>query len=267
MEGHRRPGGQDTAPDRPVAPDVDLGHDVVRPVVAAALGLLPFVLFAGASSTTTVNGEVVQDSRFNMLGLVLAIAGLVMAWRALVARGGQRRLRSALASVAGVICLVQLPHSAGLIDLGDVWPFGDGDDAGDAAFGITYEGLNAETEQMALNFAENLSRDELHADIVNRYSSMLIDVVWHQIYADTCHDGEYQVDVTVLRDVPEFLTSGDIDRIDDAVERNKPVVAFECDPQRSDYNMVERAEKVLQQREILDIEIDGYLARFGDGGS
>jgi hypothetical protein len=41
----------------------------LRPLVAAVLGALPFLVFVGTSQTSTVNGETVLDSQFNILGL------------------------------------------------------------------------------------------------------------------------------------------------------------------------------------------------------
>ena len=85
-------------------------------LIASVLGLLPFVMFVGASNTTTINGEVVQESHLNILGLVLSAIGLAMAVRGL--RSTPQAQRSApglaLAVVAIVICIVQIGASAGL---------------------------------------------------------------------------------------------------------------------------------------------------------
>lgn len=86
------------------------------PLIILILGLLPFWLFIGGSSTTTVNGEVVQDSSFNLAGLILGLIGAGMALSALrdpIARQDQPRL--ALIVAAGALCVYQLVRSVGIL--------------------------------------------------------------------------------------------------------------------------------------------------------
>src|SRR5690606_1638888 len=87
------------------------------PLIILALGIVPFWLFVGSTSTTTVNGQVVSDHRFNIAGLVLGLIGAGMALRALRegARGDGRRL--GLIVAAGIVCLLQVAHSVGVITL------------------------------------------------------------------------------------------------------------------------------------------------------
>ncbi len=87
------------------------------PLIILALGIVPFWLFIGTSSSTTVNGQVVSDHRFNIAGLVLGLVGVAMAFRAL--REGARGdgLRLGLIVAAGVVCLLQIAHSVGLVTL------------------------------------------------------------------------------------------------------------------------------------------------------
>jgi hypothetical protein len=51
----------------------------VRPLVAVVLGALLFVVFVGTSQATVVKGQPEPDSRLNILGLVLAVAGIAVA--------------------------------------------------------------------------------------------------------------------------------------------------------------------------------------------
>jgi hypothetical protein len=88
-----------------------------QPAIALLLGVLPFWLFVGASSSTTINGQVVQQSHFNVLGLVLAGIGLAMAVRLLWGdfQAKQNWLpRTGLAILAALVCLAQLGYSVGL---------------------------------------------------------------------------------------------------------------------------------------------------------
>lgn len=91
------------------------------PLTSLVLGILPLWLFAGTSESFSVNGQLVSQSRFNILGLVLAGIGLAITARLLWNDGpwAQRWLpRTALAAVAAAICLVQLAYSVGIVDLG-----------------------------------------------------------------------------------------------------------------------------------------------------
>ncbi len=87
------------------------------PAIILALGLVPFWLFIGSSSSTVVNGQTVTESHFNIAGLILGLIGAGMALSAL--RNDRRGdgLRVALIVGAGLICLLQLAYSVGLISL------------------------------------------------------------------------------------------------------------------------------------------------------
>lgn len=94
----------------------------LRPaLIGLALGILPLWLFMGTSESYSVNGQLVSQSRFNILGVVMAGIGLAMMVKLLWHDGpwSERWLpRTLLAVVAAVICAVQLAYSVGLIDLG-----------------------------------------------------------------------------------------------------------------------------------------------------
>jgi hypothetical protein len=94
---------------------IDPARDIWTPLGVVLLGLLPFVVFVGTRSTTTVNGEVVRHEEVNLAGLVLAIAGLILAFRVVRSPGSNRIVRSVIAGVGSLLCLVQLPLSVGLI--------------------------------------------------------------------------------------------------------------------------------------------------------
>ncbi len=96
-----------------------LWHRLRQPLIAMLLGILPLWLFVGMSQTTTVNGQVVQDSSLNLLGVILAIAGLVMVFKMLRddrSYGRQPRWwpRTILAILAGLVCALQVVQSLGL---------------------------------------------------------------------------------------------------------------------------------------------------------
>ena len=100
----------------------DLWPRLRRPLVAILLGILPFWLFIGMSQTTTIDGEVVQDSSLNVLGVILAIAGLIMASKMLRDDGSYNHPprwwpRTLLAILAGLICAAQIVQSLGFYRL------------------------------------------------------------------------------------------------------------------------------------------------------
>lgn len=90
------------------------------PLIGLVLGILPLWLFVGTSESYSVNGQLVSQSRFNLLGLVLAGIGLAMVVRLLWNDGpwAERWLpRTVLAAIAVMVCLAQLAYSVGLLDL------------------------------------------------------------------------------------------------------------------------------------------------------
>jgi hypothetical protein len=93
---------------------------LTTPLIALVLGILPIWLFMGFGSRTVVNGRVVQDDQFNVLGLVLALIGISMAIRVLRGEGVQRLNwwpRRLLAVLALLVCVGQVGLSAGLYRL------------------------------------------------------------------------------------------------------------------------------------------------------
>ena len=98
----------------------DIWYRLKTPVYALILGILPIWLFAGFGNRLVVNGQLVQDDRFNVLGIILAIIGLTMAFRMLRDdRGSQYRWgpRTALGIIAALVCIAQIGLSAGLYRL------------------------------------------------------------------------------------------------------------------------------------------------------
>lgn len=82
-----------------------------------ALGIVPIWLFLGVRQSRTVNGALVWDSSFNLLGVILAGIGLAMAVKLLWTDGPWAKrwwLRTVLATLAAVICLLQFGYSLGL---------------------------------------------------------------------------------------------------------------------------------------------------------
>lgn len=102
---------------------MDLTWDRLKsPLTALALGILPFWVFAGTSGRTVINGRVVSDWSFNILGLVMVAIGIVMAFRVLRDDTGRPRVlpRTLLAVAAILVCILQLGLCAGLFRMEDI---------------------------------------------------------------------------------------------------------------------------------------------------
>ncbi|MEO3433768.1 hypothetical protein [Inquilinus sp. CAU 1745] len=240
----------------------DTKRDIVKPLLALAMGLLPFALFGGSTSRVEVNGEVVSESSLNLLGLGLAVAGIIFAWRSLAATGGNRALRSTLAGITMAVCVIQLPLSAGLVSLDGIRTAVTGKPPLPP---VSYEGLNEETEQMARNIVADNDRAYVENDIVNRYASMLGDLNEHVAYADFCHGGQYRVDVAERRALPDIVTPEMVATIEERMAFVALSETPECSESNTQRYMAEKVGRVRHSRDVLAIEVAAYSERFGDG--
>ncbi|HEY1133434.1 MAG TPA: hypothetical protein VGE77_02575 [Nocardioides sp.] len=100
-----------TTTPSPLAQQLDPRDDIVWPVAAILIAAAGFWLFGGASSSTTVNGEVTSESSVNLLGLVLAAVAVAIAVRALRSRGGAKPVRRGLAVVAILVAVAQAVYT------------------------------------------------------------------------------------------------------------------------------------------------------------
>lgn len=103
------------------------------PLVALILGIIPFFLFIGSQQTTTVNGELIVDSRLNFGGIVLSLIGLGLVIGFLRPRSDRHNTQRSmpitlklLAVVASLVCIAQFIVSIDLVRPSDV--FGTQDD-------------------------------------------------------------------------------------------------------------------------------------------
>lgn len=93
---------------------IDGRDDVVWPLVGIVLAVVPFWVFGGTTSRTTVNGEVVTETAINLLGLVLAAVAVAIGVKRLLQKGGAVAVRRTLATLAVVAGVVQVPFSLGV---------------------------------------------------------------------------------------------------------------------------------------------------------
>ena len=83
------------------------------PLLSVLFGLAPFLVFGGTTRSRTVNGVVVEQSSFNLLGLGLAIVGMALAGQAIMSRVQEDRFATTIAFAGLALCLFQLPRSIG----------------------------------------------------------------------------------------------------------------------------------------------------------
>lgn len=87
---------------------------VKKSIVAIVLGIIPLWVFIGSTSSTTVNGQVVSSSYFNILGIVLGLVALGMGLSTLF-KGTSAPLGRVLAAVAVIVGALQVLISIGVI--------------------------------------------------------------------------------------------------------------------------------------------------------
>jgi hypothetical protein len=91
-----------------------------KEIGAFVCALLPFALFVGSTNRVVINGQVVRDESFNVLGLILATVaiGLVIGgFRELSSKFllGPRALHAVLLGATGLLAVYQLAKSMALI--------------------------------------------------------------------------------------------------------------------------------------------------------
>jgi hypothetical protein len=232
----------------------DSARDVWAPLGVVALGLLPFVVFVGTTSSTTVNGEVVRQEELNVAGLVMAIAGLFLAFRVVRGPGRNRIVRSVIAGAGALLCVVQLPLSIGLLTDDD--PVASSGDGG---------GLSDADARIARNQIANNDRETAYGVIRLGLLGIVTDTRVHMAYADDCHEGDHTIDVDEVADYPDFIRAEDVTRIEADFDVTYPQ-GFDvaCDEDGTAYYMRELVDDIRHHRAMLEIEVDTYSEVHGD---
>jgi hypothetical protein len=87
-------------------------------ILGLIAGIIPFFVFIGSSSTSSVNGQVVSQSSLNLvaiIGGVIAVGMAFVGFRSLSERGGNRNLYLALFAVLLVLGVFQVVRGIGLV--------------------------------------------------------------------------------------------------------------------------------------------------------
>ncbi|SPT37666.1 Uncharacterised protein [Achromobacter denitrificans] len=250
-----------------------LWHRLRRPLFALLLGMLPFWLFLGTTQQASVNGIKVQDSSFNILGLILAIAGLVMAVKMLKNDGSYGEpsrwwARSVLCVVAALLCVFQIGQSAGLYNV-NVGPsiqqlqsqiFGPSEPRPQSLAGELDKEMRERTEQRAATVSQVLLRDDIATSLARIHANSTL----YNLYAEKCNNPGQRF---VLDDVPALLTEPDKTYIANAqkLAARNASDRFDCQgAQMRDFMSNWLAGDVLRDRANLAVQTAAYRERFGD---
>lgn len=234
---------------------IDPARDIWAPLGVVVLGSLPFVVFVGATSSTRVNGEVVRHEELNVAGLVLAIAGLFLAFRVVRGPGRNRVVRSVIAGAGALLCLVQLPVSVGL--------FLDDDPAASSDGGGS--GLSDTDARIARNQIANNDRATAYGVVRLGFVGIVTDTRVHVAYADDCHGGDSRLEMADVPDYPDFIRAEDITGIESNFDVTYPQ-GFDvgCDETNTAYYMRELVDDIEHDRAMLEIEVDTYREVHGN---
>lgn len=227
------------------------------PLVALLLGLVPFMVFVGASNTVRVNGKVVQDDQFNILGLVLAAIGLVLALRFMVATTPRSRAGIVVSALAMAACTAQIGASLGLYSPGRLIgrPPADSD-----LPRLTYTGLDAGNRRIPQGILARGDPVEIRNQLIG-YKAITLEAGYtHLAYADRCHDGRRRLNAAVLDSLPDFLTAEERARLAaDIASGRKRGKALACNPANTAHAMGELVDKVRRLNDFVSILQAGYL--------
>lgn len=243
-------------------PTQGLWHNMNRPLAAILLGVLPFWLFLGASDKRTVNGEVVFESQLNLLGIVMAIIALGLAFTMLRRDGSpgqppRRWLRSAVVIAAIPLALFQLGYSIGFYSFKDIKIalFG-----GPAPPPATYSGLNPDLKKFLVERSRTLDQGRLNDVIVNSLLRLTEARIRHNAYADACHRGKWQLEAVSL---PVSLSEAGRDAIAESERKLAAERPAPCTEKNAKANITELSDYYARDKDILAIQLAGYDSRFG----
>lgn len=243
-----------------------------RPLIALLLGLLPFWVFMGSVQQTAVNGKLVQDSSFNILGILLAGIGLAMAIKMLRKDGSygeyERWLpRTLLTIVAALVCLFQIGLAAGLyrfdvaksIETLQSRVLGPSEPA---ASTLTAQ-LDAATHKRVRDRSATVDQISLRDDIATTVARIHGSATLYNQYAAACDIGTARF---VLDEVPALLNADDRIYIENARKfaAQNPIADFYCQrPVTRAFMSKWLPLDVLRARDSLALQTAAYASRFG----
>ena len=222
-----------------------------RPLLALLCAIVPFFVFLGSTSTTTIKREGVMDTRFNLLGVVLGAVGLWLAFRVLRAPVRDAAAKS-VAAIAAVFCLAQLASSFDVIRIDPLdWIAPDRH-----LPTLQYTGLK-DDDRIHLSSYE---ADTYVWALRNKKSDIKGFAREHAAYAELCHGGRHRIDLARAEAMPDYFSDADIEAIESKANALASTTPTECSARASDRIMGQMADKVNRDMDLTDrLEAD-YLA-------
>lgn len=242
-----------------------------RPLIALILGLLPFWVFLGSVQQTTVNGRLVQDSSFNILGILLAVIGLVMAIKMLRKDGSygeyERWLpRTLLTVAAALVCLFQIGQAAGLYRVDAAKSI---ETLQSRLFGPSEPGssklaaqIDAETHKRVQERSAAADQVSLREDIATTMARIHGSATLYNLYAAACDGGPRRF---VLDKVPALLSADDRAYVEQArtIAQQNQAAGFRCDrPVTREFMSKWLPLDVLRARDSLALQTAAYGSRY-----
>lgn len=223
-----------------------------KPLIALALAIIPFFLFLGTTDMVTVNGEVVSDNRFNLGGLVMAIAGLVIVWGILKSSAPKDAARKSVAVIAGLLCCVQIANSIDMIRIDPLdWIMPDRN-----LPALQYSAL-ADNDYIFLTVK---TPDAYRRALTREKGDLVGEARMHQAYAEPCHGGRYRVDMARAEQTPDYFDDAERAAIDDRAQALLTSATLDCSMTRSNRMMGEDVDKLNRAMDLFDRLEAEYLA-------
>lgn len=232
------------------------------PAIALLLGLLPFWVFVGAGETRVYNGETIELSRFNLMGFVLAVVGLLMALQWIFRRDpdAPRPVLAVVLSIAAVlVCLVQAAETSEIFTLNDAKRLATRKIGWPPLPASRFTGLDPGEEAELRSAAAELGAGALASRIARALTWVNGDLVRRNAYSAKCYGG---LDSRELLPVPDYVSATDRKTYDDYVEamRGQPVGI--CSDTNSTKYMGDLAGRISENIATSEILADAYRRRF-----
>lgn len=235
-----------------------------KPLLALFLGVLPYVAFVGATSSTRINGRLVQQDEVNLFGLALAAAGLVVVWRYMRTPTGRSSVANVVAVVSVIACLVQIPVSAGVVSPVRLIA---GLNADSDLPQLTYQGLDAGNRRIPEGILAKGDPAETRRQIIGYKASVFAYASTHLAYADRCHNGRRRIAPAVVEAVPDFAT--EVDRASlaqEAAAGRARGEALACNEANTRHAMGDLVDRVSRLGDFITILEQGLSTQLNTNG-
>lgn len=223
-----------------------------KPIIALILALAPFFLFFGTTNTVTVNGEIVQDSQFNLGGLLMGLIGLGIAFSVLRTSAPKDKAAKVLAAIAGFASIVQMANAVELVRLKPLdWIFPDRN-----LPQLVYSGL-ADNDKIFLSVK---TPDSYRRALVVEKSKIAGKAMAHKTYADLCHGSRYRVELERASNIPDYLNADEITYLNKEADRYAKAGLTECSQANSNRVMGRETDETNRAMDLFDRLEKEYLA-------